>query len=357
MVLLAIPLTVYLVQQQQENRSQAVKNTTLSFSPPTATVQSGDNISFDIVLSPGSNQVSLVKLVIKFDSTKLSATTDSFEIDPASQLSILQQPVVGTDTLSVILSVGSDPTKVIQTETKIGSVSFDVVQGSSGSTEVSFDPGTEISSIGGADAYSENVFLSGAPATITIQGGTSASPTPTATPSPTLTQSSGNSAPVCSDFNLSVSATGVAPYTITFNASGTDSDGTIAKATFNFEPSFTEDVSTSAASVDVSATHTYNTPGIYPASVVLTDDDGSKSNSTNCSATVTITDSSGNTGTTSTSNNSNSTSNSSSSTTTTTSTDVTPSPLPATGPEETIVGFGVLGGILFLIGTLLFLAL
>ncbi len=359
-VLLAIPLTVYLVQQQQESRSQAVKSTTLSFTPPTATAQLGEILDFDIVLSPGTNQVNLVRLVIKFDPTKLSATEQSFTLDSASGLSVLQGPVLGTDTLSVVLSVGSDPTKVIETVTKIGSVSFEVIGGPS--TEVSFDPTTEISSTDGGDSFSENVFLSGSPASITIEGGEGASPTPTGvqtlntSPTPTISGASGNSAPVCTVLGFDVSTTGIAPYTITFNASGSDSDGTVEAVTFTFEPSFTEEVATesgiSGDSVEVSATHTYQTPGNYTATAVLTDDQGAISDSADCSVDITITDENGNIDSTSTSDDSDSDSE-----TSTTPTDVTPSPLPATGPAETVVGFGILGGILLLIGTLLFFAL
>lgn len=358
--LIAIPLTVYLVQQQLETRTQAVKNTTLSFDPTSVAAEVGEDLSFDINLSPGSNQVAIVKLVIKFDSTKLEATEESFELNPTSQLSVLQGPTVATDTLSVVLSVGSDPTKVIQTDTTIGTVTFNVIGGASTSTDITFDPTTEANSINAGDGFSENVFLSGNPATIDIQGEGG-----NVTPSPTISQEGGNSAPVCTALGTDVQSSGTAPYTVTFTANGSDADGRIENSVFTFEPNFTEDVATSSSgpneSVTVTATHTYDTPGIFTANVVFKDDADAESSSASCSQTITITDEDGNTNTTDdgtgeeigTTTDETTTESS----TEETSTEVVPSPIPPTGPEDAIVGFGVLGGLLFLIGTLLFLAL
>ena len=160
-VLLIIPLTVYLVQQQQELRSQATPNTTLAFVPTTKTAEVGEQIAFDIVLSPGQNQVNFVKLVLKFDPTKLSASEDSFVVNPASNLSVLEGPALGTDTLSVVLQVGADPTKVIKTDTKIGTVTFEVVGPSDLPTEITFDANQiQIRSINGAnqDAFTARSF-------------------------------------------------------------------------------------------------------------------------------------------------------------------------------------------------------
>ncbi|MBI2621132.1 MAG: PKD domain-containing protein [Candidatus Levybacteria bacterium] len=353
-ILLVIPATVFLVQQQQDLRTRATPNTTLSFVPSEQTATVGAKLNFEIWVSPGNNQVNFIKLVINWDATKLSATKESFVLDPASNLSILEGPILSAteDELAVNLSIESDPTKVIQQDTKIGDITFDVIEFSETPTEIAFDnEKVEIRSISGAnlDEFSENVYLkNGTPAAVTFQGEGEATPTPTvteveeeATPTPTGTESadgeapSENQAPVCESLVTDTSTEGAAPLTITFTANGSDTDGTIDKITFNFGEGTVEDVTTGGGIgteiVSVEKAFTYNNAGTFTASALLTDDSGGvSSNSTNCSVTITV---SGD------------------------SESAEPTPLPATGPTETIIGLGVLGGILFLIGALLFFAL
>ena len=378
MVIIAIPITIFLVQQQLQTRTQATPNTTLSFTPGTQSAEVGEDVTFNILMSPGNNQVNYVKLVIKYDSTKLTASESSFTVNEASGLSILQGPVMGADTISVALSVGSDPTKVIQTDTNIGSVTFNVTGGSALPTDVTFDSTTEIRSINGAndDAYNENVFLSGTPASVTILGGEEISPTPTIevlSPTPVATvsvsptpeaQAAGLSEiPICSSIGLDVAASGIAPYTITFAVSGTDIDGTIEEASFDFGDGNFEDVTSgggiSTDTIDITLAHTYYTPGDYIVSVILTDDTGETSDTNSCTTPVTITDEFGNT----TANNNEDGENidtngdpDSNIYDASSSSELTPTLAP-TGPSETIMGIGALGGILLIIGTLLFFAL
>ncbi len=348
-MLLAIPATVYLVKQQQDLRTQAVPNTTLSFTPSQETASVGDQVTFDIFVSPGSNQVSFIKLVLKYDPEILSTTEEGFTLDPLSNLSVIQGPVVGTDELSVVLTVQADPTKVIQTNTKIGSVTFDVIAPSDLPTQISFDQNQiQISSIAAPDSFTENVFLNGTPATITIlgEGEPGLSPTPTATPSasptptPTSTESesSDNEIPVCDLLTTDLATSGTAPYTLTFTAEGSDSDGIIEKVTFNFGDTIIEDVTEDGGigtgTVSVLNTHTYEGSGTFNANVLFTDDSGAVSDSDSCTLEITVSDGEG------------------------AVTTATPTPTIADpGPAEAIVGIGILGAVLFLIGTLLFFAL
>ncbi|OGH48207.1 MAG: hypothetical protein A3A51_04245 [Candidatus Levybacteria bacterium RIFCSPLOWO2_01_FULL_39_10] len=367
-MLLAIPATIYLVKQQQDLRTQAVPNTTLSFAPSNQTAEVGDLVPFDIFVSPGNNQVSFIKLVIKYDSTLVSTTEDDFLVDPLSNLTVIQGPVVGTDEFSVVLTVQADPTKVIQQNTKIGTITFSVDAPSDVPTQISFDPNQiQISSIAAPDSFTENVFLNGTPATITIVVEGGLTPTPTATPSgtltPTITVTGGptvtttqtptptiiggavptpgtNEAPVCSNLLTDLGIIGVAPYTLIFTAEGSDSDGTIEKATFDFGDGTIEDIldegGIGTSTVSVQRTHTYVSAGAFTANVILTDDFDSVSETASCSIDITVTDDSqGQTGLT-----------------------ATPSPTIAPpGPESAIVGIGVLGAILFAIGVILFFAL
>lgn len=349
-ILLVIPITVFLVQQQQILRSRANPNTTLSFVPSDQTATVGAKVKFEIWVSPGNNQVNFIKLVIKYDSTKLSATKDSFVLDPASNLSILEGPVIGEagDELSVNLSVENDPTRVIQQDTKIGDITFDVVASSETPTEIAFDDTkVQVRSISGAnqDAFNENVFLNGTSATVTFQGEAEVAPTPTPSISPTPTSTpsgegatpSQNQAPVCESLITDASTEGTAPMTVTFTADGSDTDGTISKVTFSFGEGTVEDVTSDGGigtdTVNVQKSFTYNNAGAFTASALLTDDSGGvSSDSESCAVTITVTGGSSSE-----------------------SAEVTP--LPPTGPTQTIIGLGALGGILFIIGALLFFAL
>lgn len=359
-VVIAIPITVYLVQQQLQTRTEATPSTTLSFTPGTQSAEVGEDVTFDIKLTPGSNLVSYVKLVMKFDPTKLSTSEENFKVNSASKLSILQGPVVGADTISVALSIGSDPTNVIKTPTTIGSVTFRVTDESALPTDITFDTTTEVRSISGdSDAYNENVFLSGTPASITILGAGAVSPTPgAASPTPEATISGTptlSEIPTCT-LGLDVPNTGDAPYTINFTASGTDIDGTIESVSFDFDDGNFEEATSggglSTDNVDILMAHTFETPGIYTVRVIMTDDTGETNDTNSCTAEITVTDELGNTTVTAETE----TTSTPTPTSETVYNDLTPTLAP-TGPTETIVGIGALGGVLFLIGALLFFAL
>lgn len=346
-VLLVIPLTVYLVGQQQETRTRAEKSTTLSFSPSEDTATVGGTLNLNIFVHPGTNQINYIKLVLKYDATKLAATEESFTLNPASDFSILQDPAIGPngDEFSITLEM-TDSTKVITQDTRIGSVSFEAISSSETPTQISFDK-NQIQVRGIEGDFTENVYQNGNPASITIQGGeVSPTPTPTLTPraslspSPTSTESGDgttpaeNQVPVCESLNTDRATTGNPPLSLTFTANGSDSDGTISKVTFNFGDGPVETETTGGGlgtgSVSLEKSHTYQNSGTFTASAVLTDDTNGTSDTTNCTVTITVSGGSG-------------------------SSNVTP--IPPTGPDKTIVGVGVLGGILFIIGALLFFAL
>ena len=179
----------------------------------------------------------------------------------------------------------------------------------------------------------------------------SATLTPTLEPSPSGS-SSANQAPVCNNLAVDRATTGTAPFSITFTASGTDSDGTISKVNFNFgDGGISGDITTSGGvgtnSVNVATSHTYNNAGTYTASAILTDnqDATSSSSATTCQQTIIVQAGNGGTGGTSPTNtivNSNS----------------TPTPtLAPTGSLATTIGIGVALFTLILGGGLLFFIL
>src|SRR5262249_6792261 len=121
-VLLAgIPLTLYLLQKQQEVRSRAEKSTTISFSPDSSATnpiqkQIGDSIPLDVMVNPGTNQVTFVKLEVQYDPDKLAtmgATT--VQVNTSAFPGQGEGPIYSPGKITFTINVGPDPTKVIQT--------------------------------------------------------------------------------------------------------------------------------------------------------------------------------------------------------------------------------------------------
>jgi hypothetical protein len=171
--IVGIVLTIFLVQRQHDLRSRAERSTTISLSAHEADLAPGDEAKFDVTVNPGTNQVNFVKLTINYDPQVFSGDENSFELDSSSPLQVVSDPSVSDGSLTVSLGVGSDPTRVIQSIQKIGSLKLTVVEDApSGPSEVRFDDeNTQARSIAGGDAFNENVLASTQPATVEIGGG------------------------------------------------------------------------------------------------------------------------------------------------------------------------------------------
>jgi len=339
-LLVGIPLTIYILQQQTQTQQNAQASTTLSFSPTSssaAPIQKsvGDSIPLVISVDPGTNLVSFVKVEIQYDPSILAtASANAFQPNTSVFPSTLEGPVYSPGKIAVTLSVGPDPTKAIQSKVTAATVNFTALKNTPPGTPtlVTFTSSTQVLSIGSSDQASENVLSSAIPATITVGGAgptesippgtptpgvsitpsaapTTAQATPTAIPPsaaptavPTIAPSSAptssgsgttGAAPTCQSLTLDRSATGNAPYSITFTANGNSSAGTINKVSFNFGDGQVSDVTQAGgigtANVNVQASHTYNNPGTYNATAILTDNNNQVSNSsTSCQQTITI---------------------------------------------------------------------
>lgn len=380
-ILVAIPVTVYFLQQQQQVNSHAQAATSLSFSPPSTQASPlqknvGDTFGLDLSVDPSTNLVSFVRLEIQYDPTKLATASangaDAFEPNKAAFPSINEGPIYQDGKILVTVSVGSDPTKAIQTPTKIGTITFKALASTDTPTLVSYGAQTQVLSIGSADQASENVLSSVSPAAIMIAGAAttptpspSVTETPTDTPTPTIasdtptptptvaqvtdtptptiasTPSANNQVPVCTGLTATP-ASGSAPLVVNFTAQGNDPDGTISKVTFNFGDGdvtpITDGMGTS--SVQTQTTHTYNSGGTFTASAVLTDNNaGDSVSSGSCTQTIVVD------GPIATP------------TATLTASD-TPTPtLGNPGPGSTIIGLGAFFTALSVIGAILFFAL
>jgi len=343
-LLVAVPLTVFLTQQRQQTTSSAAPATTISFVPSTQAKNVGDVFAFDIFMDPGTNQVSFVKMTINYDATKLATDTAGLVPNSANFAPPLEGPTYSSGAISVTLSVGADPTRVIQTRTKIATLNLKAT--APGNAQVSLPRASlQVLSIASADQASENVLASDpAPATITI-GGTAATPTPTV---------STNKAPVCSSLVLDRSSSGVAPYSLTFTATGSDADGTINKVTFAFGDGQQTDVTQGAGigtnSVNAQIAHKYANAGTFSATATLTDNQNLTS--AVCTTAITVTTSAGTGGSSGSSGGAGTTV-----APTAVATVAPTAPLAPTGPGDKILGVGVAGIVFTILGGLLFLAL
>ncbi len=369
-LLVAIPITTWLISQQQQTKSNAEKSTVLSFSPDstqsTPIIKNvGDSIPLDLMINPGVNLVTYAKIEIQYDPAKL-ATDSAAPFTPNTSVfpTILEGPIYLPGKIDISLSIGSDPTKAIQTLAKIGTITLDSIAATDPNTptQVIYTTVTQVLSLGSNDQASEDVLSSVNPAFIaisnnTVTGTPTMTPTetptqiPTQTPTPTTsttttTTTTTSSGPTvsCNVMSASPSASGVAPFTATFTVSGSSATAAnINKATFNFGDGGLEDVTNgggigTTTITNVQANHVYNSAGTYNATAILTDTNGNTSTPTSCALAITVSAASGGT------------------TTTTVASTATPTLAP-TGPGDTFVNSGIFLTIITIVGGVLFFAL
>jgi len=367
-LLAAIPLTVYLVQQQQKTRISAVAKTTLSFDPSAKTVNVGETFSLAVKADPGANanQISLVKFTINYDPAKLATAAAGASGCPASPNDalcantsafplIMQGPIYELGKISMTLSVGNDLTKAVKALTTAGTITFTALSptDTGNPTKVTYSdaPDTKVLSIGSNDQFNENVLLDRIPALITIieSGNPTEAPTAaptagptesvTAVPTQASTQQTTATGPVCTSLTIAPSASGTAPYSVNLTANGQSSNSTISKVTFDFGDGQTQDVTEAQGigtnSISVLQSHIYNNPGNYTATAVLTDDTGAVSPVGSCSVAISV-----NNGTQAAP----------------TVIAEQPSPLPPTGPSQ-LITIGSIGAVIAIIGVVLLFAL
>ena len=118
-VLLAIPISVFLVGKNQEIRKRATPASTLSFAPTAKTTKVGETFSLEVKIDAATNQVGIVQLRMVYDPAFLEAVditngplapsiSVSKKIDPNGKVSISvgaksnAQPIIGSGTIAVL---------------------------------------------------------------------------------------------------------------------------------------------------------------------------------------------------------------------------------------------------------------
>src|SRR6266480_4261880 len=67
LIAFGIILAQYYIRQKTTTKSQAAKTAVLSFSQPQKPVNAGDTFNVDVMLTPGNNKITAVKLVIGYN--------------------------------------------------------------------------------------------------------------------------------------------------------------------------------------------------------------------------------------------------------------------------------------------------
>jgi len=178
-LLISLPLTLYLLQKQQETRSKAELATTLFFEPQSTSASPiqknvNDIFSVNMVVNPGQNQISLVKFEITYDATKITALgTKGFTSNTTAFPVTVEGPFItevnNVGKIQGTVSIGSDYNKAITSQTTVGSIEFKAkASTSTQSTQINFSTNTQVLSLGTSDQASENVLSSTSPAYINI---------------------------------------------------------------------------------------------------------------------------------------------------------------------------------------------
>lgn len=303
LLLAVIPITLFIVKQQQNVKSKAAPSTTLSLEPASVpTTDVGQTFDVQLMVDPGQNVVAIVNATINYPANLLQVTDADVKPNAAIFPVTLKKDVSTPGTIVLSVTTGSQVTQAVQTKTSVATITFKAIAPTDATTPITIAKSkSEAFSLASADGVTENVLSTVADSSFTTQQA-SASTTPSVSPAPTGTDTGGgtNVNPVCSSLGLDRDLTGVAPYSVVFTATGTDSDGTITKVTFNFGDGPATEVTTGGGigtgAVSLQLAHTYNNPGSYTATAVLTDNANGTSDTTTCTQTVTVTGSTTNTG-------------------------------------------------------------
>lgn len=199
LAVLAIPISFFL-KKPLELRSRAAASTLLYFSPGSSSVQpiqlhTGNPLALDIMMNPGTNAISILKLQVQFDPNKFQAGVTPLVINQSAFSTVVEGPVIDSanGNILVTLSVGSDPTKAIRTTTKIATVNLIALAPSDITpTLVSFGSQSQAFSVAAGDQPYENVLATAMPSYVVIAQGPTPTPlpgqiSPTDTPLPTET--------------------------------------------------------------------------------------------------------------------------------------------------------------------------
>lgn len=300
-LLLAIPVALFVIKNQTSTVGNAAPTTTLSFVPGTMKTDQCTDKTARLVINPDQNLVSTVQLALKWDKSKFDVV---FEPNEAAFPQTLEGPDQTTTGMAIKLNTGNDVTKAINTTTDVGVITIKPLAPTEVGANILLEidtVNTKIYSLSQEDGALD-VFNAGGSTPLSIEitaqvcnnqpdtPSTSPSPSPstspvvsppTATPTtiPTATPTlAANASPICLSLNTSTSS-GSAPLSVTLTAAGSDQNGTLTKATFNFGDGSSQEATSGLGTASGSAqiAHTYTSGGTFTATASFTDNGGAVS--------------------------------------------------------------------------------
>ena len=163
LVIVAIPVTVYLVSQRQELRKKAAPATTLSLVPASITKTVGSEFSMEVQIDTGDNQVIAAELHVSYDPTYLEATTIT---NGVLFPNVLTSGRVESGQASITVGAPSNVQPVTGRGT-VAVIQFKALAPSASPISLRFAESTLVSGLG---EESTNVLTTTRPATLTIVG-------------------------------------------------------------------------------------------------------------------------------------------------------------------------------------------
>lgn len=160
-ILIAIPITIYLVSQQQDIRKKASPATTLSLTPSSTTKKVGDDFSLEVTIDPGDNQVVATELHLTFDPDKLEAKTIT---NGALFPNVLASGLVAPGTASITVGAPSS-TKPVKKSGSVAVIRFKALATTTVPISIRFASTTFV---GGLGEKATNILVGTNPANVTI---------------------------------------------------------------------------------------------------------------------------------------------------------------------------------------------
>lgn len=196
-VLVAIPLTLVTLRKSTDSTTKASGSVALSYSPSPIQKVTAETFNLDVMIDPDVHLVSFVAIDISYDPTKLSIDENTaFQPNLEKFPMILEGPVFTPGRIRANLSIGNDPTKAINTTTKVATITFTAESPTSGQEDlVHFGESSVVLSVSPTDNATENVLNFVTPAQLTITGTDTGNGGPPVTPIPTF----GGPTPTISD--------------------------------------------------------------------------------------------------------------------------------------------------------------
>lgn len=189
----AIPATLLMTQEEQDTRTRATASTTLSYTPNSTNTAPivktiGDTVAFDIIVTPGSNLPSLVKLEMQYDATKFDPAANPFVVNTSAFPATIEGPIIMEGRVLISVSIGNDVTKAIQQPTKVGTLNLITKADTAGTpTQLTFGDRSQILSLAQNDEATENVLATTQPSFVTIETATTPTTLATVTTAPPAT--------------------------------------------------------------------------------------------------------------------------------------------------------------------------